>query len=192
MDLIECPNCLQRIPGHFAVCQFCNQPIPANLRKAVPKASMFQDDVDHQAGSGFSDEVVWRVYNGMAIFWMVTALWGILDVLVIRPGMAGRGIPIDVFSVLGAMIFLFRIVVAVGLLQRWEWARKVGTWISLIGIIVGLRNTLLSTVTILAFGPLGILIVLIALVDLALSAAIFWAIGETDRIMARDRMNYRR
>lgn len=188
--LIQCPNCNKTIPGTNTVCQFCQNPIPANLRAQPSKTNFKHSDDSLEAGSGLPPEKVWKIYNGLAWFWIITAGFNIL--LTAINAVQNPDSVSMIFVSIGIILNLVTILCGTGLLLKWEAIRSFVTTISVIKVVFGLIGLLGSAVSIIAFGLFGVIAVFFQLFDLILAAAMIWAISETERLIKlnyMDRMN---
>jgi hypothetical protein len=183
--LIQCPNCQKTIPATNQTCQFCQNPIPANLRAAPTKTNFKHSDDSLEAGSGLPAEKVWRIYNGLAWFWIITAGFNILSTIIYSLQKADASFLI--LASVGIFLNLVTILCGTGLLLRWEFIRNIVTTICVIKVLFGLFGLLGSTMSIIAFGFFGVLAVISQLFDLAISCGLIWAISETERLI---KLNY--
>lgn len=184
--LIACPKCGQTIPSSVDRCQFCGETIPANL-KLRPDESVYHDEDALQIGSGLPDEKVWKIYNGLCWFLVGLAAWNVLGHFVLRPLLERE----SAFGANEVVLIVFVLVQAAfgyALLQRVEWVRNVATFVMLAGTVVALLKLIGYLLSITMFGLLGVLFVILGLVELAIWGGMFWAIGETERLIERDRM----
>jgi membrane-associated HD superfamily phosphohydrolase len=190
--MIKCPNCGQTIPAANTICQFCQKPIPSNLRGPVPKTNYQQDDDSLEAGSGLPPEKVWKIYTFLAWFWIVSAVWEILASLLIYPLVSGTEFEFNIVHAFQLIFGLIQILFGVGMLARWEAIRKFVTALCCIRIVFGLLGLLGNLASILVFGIFGLIVVIMRIFDLGVNAAVIWAINETERLMSLERLNRRR
>ncbi len=190
--MIKCPNCGQTIPASNAICQFCQNAIPANMRGPVAKPNYQHHDDSLDAGSGLPPEKVWKIYTFLAWFWIVSAIWEILFDLLISPLVSGKDFEFTIFHVVGLLFCLVQILFGAGLLARWEGIRKFVTGLCCIRILFGLLSLVGAMGLIILNSILGLLMVFMTLFDLIANGAVIWAINETERLMSLERMQRRR
>lgn len=190
--MIKCPNCGQTIPASNAICQFCKNPIPVNLRAAVPKPNYKQDDDSLESGSGLPPEKVWKIYAFLAWFWIVSAVWELIFGLLVTPLMSGRDFEFTVFHGIFVLFGLIQVLFGVGLLAKWEGIRRFVTTLCVIRILFGLFALVTNLASIIIFGFFGLIAVIMKVFDLGVNAGIIWSINETERLMSLERMQTRR
>jgi hypothetical protein len=189
--IIQCPKCGQSIPNTNQVCQFCQTPIPINLRGAVQKQNLYHVEGEPQAGSGFPPETVWNVYAKLTVAWITFALLDLVLTIIVELAMTKGEIEFTPGLAIGILISVIKIILGFGLLQKWDAVRQFVSLISIIGLIRGLVTLAFSTMSIIVLGVFGLLFTIVTLFSLAINAAMIWAISETDRLIALDRMNRR-
>lgn len=185
--MIQCPQCGQTIPASNQVCQFCKAPIPPHMRGPVPKTNFQHDDDSLEVGSGLPPEKVWKIYNGLAWFWIATAALSIIfsAVFVVQKPTSGLGAVVDIIFAMATLL------IGVGLLAKNELARKAATFFCILSVVRGLLLVIGGMFSILIFGLLGVLFLIVYLFNLCLAAAMIWAVNETERLINWDRMNWR-
>lgn len=186
--MIKCPNCGNTIPASNQICQFCKNPIPVNLRAAVPKPNYKHDDDSLEAGSGLPPDKVWKIYTGLAWFWIITAGLGIMLAILSflpKPETAGS-------YMIGIIFDLITLLIGAGLLAKNEVARKAATFFCILSILRGLLLVLGGMISLLYAGIFGIPFLIVYIFNLCLAAGMIWAVNETERLMNWERMNYRR
>ncbi len=179
--IVPCPQCGQQIPATLQNCQFCGAIVSPAIRSAA-RSKSGEDELE--AGSGIAAAKVWKIYNGLAIFWVVSAgLSIILSAILasLNPDKAANYLGID-------LIFnLVTVLIGLGLIFRYELARKAATFFCILSIIRGFLLVVGGMLSLLYAGLFGIPFLIIYIINILLAAAMIWAISETERIMAFDR-----
>lgn len=172
VGMFPCPSCRKTLPPSAATCQFCG----ANVGK-VPR----QRDPSDITGHGVKKEYVWTMYFLLSAFWLAGAAWTILDVLVITPNQMGakfEGHGVIEYAIAG--FGGIRAIIALGLLFKVELVRAVVNFFAFLGLAIAFFELIGSLLNIAIFGPIGLVFVILAILDMAINAGIMWVIGETD------------
>lgn len=170
--MFPCPSCGKTLPPSALTCQFCG----ANVGK-VPR----QRDPSDVTGHGVKKEYIWTAYYLLAAFWLVGAIWSILDVLVVTPAQMGAKYEgHNAFTYAIAGFAGIRAIVALGLIFKVELVRAVVNFFAFLGLAGAFLRLIGSLLSIALFGPIGLLFVVLAIIDMAINAGIMWVIGETD------------
>lgn len=186
--MIQCPQCGQTILASNEICQFCKAPIPPSLRGPAPKTNYYHEEDSLEVGSGLPPDKVWKIYNGLAIFWIVTAAISIIGsaVFMVQKPIGAIGYTVDIVFSLATLL------IGVGLLAKNELARKAATFFCILSVVRGLLLVVGGMLSILVFGFFGVIFLIVYLFNLCLAMAMIWAVNETERLMNWNRMNWRR
>lgn len=174
--MISCPHCRATLPDGTTYCQFCRNNFAAGAAAQTNYRSQSDD-----AGPSYPEpqalNLKWvkPVYYGVATWWVVSALFSILRVF--SNGMAG--------SVVGAIVLLlslFSLLVGLGLIFKVELARgyvNIICWLNVVGGVFDIFGNFLLTFM-PKVGIFGVLGMIFAVINIALSILMIFVIGETD------------
>lgn len=180
--MITCPNCRQTLPDFVNQCQFCGADTRAVQRPAFqPVDDDGFDQPDLRTGSGLSGEWVRRIYYGLGTMWIVTGVWGLLDITLIGPAASKKPFEMSLLTGLIIGITCIRLVLAVGYMMRANIAKQIINVFAAIGLLFALLGLVGSLMTIMLVGPLGVVFVILQLIDVIVNGGIMWIIGESER-----------
>lgn len=137
-------------------------------------------DHEPRTGSGLSRETVWTFYYVICGAWLLSAIWDVINTLVILPRQPGYE-GIGGFAVVGLVFAGVQALIAIGLFARVEIARGIVNVIACINILFSLFGLLGGMMVTLVLGPLGVVITVMNIVEILVNGCIIWIIGETDR-----------
>jgi hypothetical protein len=167
MSTIQCPGCQRSLPASSVTCHFCGAAL-ANVPR--PK-----DAPKKKTGP---EPWVMTLYYLVAAYWILEGLVGVGGGIFSMVGADARP---SIFSYIGIAFGLFSMVLGLGLILRWDWARGV------VNIFCWLRiaRCILSIPGMAMVGAfLGTAMMLMSLFFLVFGAAIaglqIWLISETE------------
>jgi hypothetical protein len=163
VDIIKCPGCGNSLPPSFTKCHICGADLAGVAR---PKAPVKQKYVDPNKPAW-----VYPAYNAIAGYFLVSGLVTLVFSLVPAKG----GLPI-VSIVASAITIIF----GIGLLAKIEFIRGIANVLCFLNILGAVLRIAGSFVVTLVLGPLGILMLLLAVIDLCTNVFMIYLIGETD------------
>jgi hypothetical protein len=133
-----------------------------------------------KTGSGVSRETAWALYYVLCSVWLVSGIWSIVETLAIAPTQKGYE-GIGMFGVVGLVFSGAQVLVSIGLLAKVEIARGIVNVIAFLNLLSAAFGLLGGLVVTLVLGPLGVLIIVMNVIEIAVNGGIIWVIGETDR-----------
>lgn len=168
--MIVCPNCKNTLPDWVTSCQFCQ----ADVRSVQRTPN--KDDVERYSYK-LPDKTLWSIYYALCIFWLIGGAWDIYEGIP-RPkggeaGMLGFG------DMLSLAFGTFSVLVGLGLLLKIEIIRGIVNVISALNLLFGLIGLVTGIFALFTMAGLGYLLVAMNLLQVIVSGATIWIIGET-------------
>ncbi len=116
---------------------------------------------------------IWPAYYVLSIYWIISGIEGILRSLNEAPFGPGAE---PLALVMGA----FSALVGLGLLVRLEFLRGVGNLVCFLQILGGVLGLWTGVLSIAVLGPMGLIVTIMAILDVLTGGFMIYLIGETD------------
>ncbi len=172
--MIQCPKCSNSLPDWAQTCQFCHTDISKVPR---PKTAETNKRPLMQTAAW-----IWPAYYTISGYFVLSGIWTIVQILISlsakKSGVEVTGMgPIQVVMMI---IGVLTSAIGLGLLFKVEIVRgivNIFCWIRIASGILAIPTTIGMTVV---FGPLGIVMLVAAILDIVSSGLMIFLIGETD------------
>ena len=164
--MISCPKCHATLPDGSSYCQFCQT-------KFTPPAGARGDEGTDSSTQSVNLAWVWPAYYAIAGWWIINGVYGIAQALLSKnPG--------SVFSIISIVLCAVTLLVGLGLVLKVEMARGIVNVLCFLQILQGLFGILGSFLLSFAFGLLGAIAMVMAILQVALAGLMIFVIGETE------------
>jgi hypothetical protein len=122
LSTITCPQCARSLTPDALKCQFCGNPL---LNIVRPKGTV-QQIVGPQTG-------LINLYYGIAVYWIVEGLVTLIQraLSLSNPKVFTGG------AYTGLLVGGFSVLLGIGLIMRWDWARDAAKYFAAVRLILG-------------------------------------------------------
>jgi len=167
--MIKCPKCTATLPDGSGYCQFCQSTF-------VPVGPVQKQKEKVEIDFSGMPKWVWPAYRGIAIWWIVTGLYGIASTL-LGPGKDTPDVLFMAAEGLSAMI-------GIGLLAKVEFVRKLVNICCFLTILQGGLGVVRIIISPHITGILALIQLLIEVLNIGCAVLMIYLIGETESQMA--------
>lgn len=170
---MKCPRCQNSVISGVATCQFCGE----DLRGMAPtqKRSVFVDPDSHEVvHTGGRPTWVVPLYYVIAGWFVVSGVIDIIQVLM------NKKLDDAFLKILFLVLPSVRAILGLGLLAKIEFVRGIVNFVCGISLVLSILGLLGSFADILAFGGLGVLMLILNVFNICTYGLMIYLIGETD------------
>lgn len=174
--MINCPKCQATLPDWAQTCQFCQtdvKSVPRPKAPLAPKASLTTSS---------APSWVPGAYYALCAFFILEGSFNIFQAIMsTKEKFMGETIGWTAGTYISIVFGAFTALLGLGLLLRVELARGIVNFFCGLRILFGLAGLLGGLGGTLLFGPLGLIVVVMNIVDIVTAAFMIYLIGETDK-----------
>jgi hypothetical protein len=163
--MIKCPKCSATLPDGSGYCQFCQATF-------VPLDPVGKREEKQEINFAAMPNWVWPAYRGIAIWWIVTGLYGVVSSL-LTAGSAGPNVFVIAIEGLSAIL-------GIGLLARIEFVRKLVNFCCFLQILLGAVSVFGIIISPHITGVYGLIMLVIEVANIACAVLMIYLIGETE------------
>lgn len=172
--MIQCPKCAASLPDWAKTCQFCGGDTKSVAR---PVAAQKYQNPAFQA-----PQWVWGAYYAVCVYFILGGVGGIFDTIrMTHMKLLGEEMGWTLGSYVGILINAIVIIFGIALMLRVEAARGIVNFVCGMRIIFGVFKLAGALIGSLFVGPLGLLLALWIVLDIATAALMIYLIGETEK-----------
>src|SRR5437899_1950147 len=169
--MIKCPGCQATLPDGALQCQFCGAQLAAPpVARGYARGQTRQSSAMPGAPSW-----VMPAYYGIALWWMLSGAWDILQATVWAGKDSG-----GFLDVLGILFGGITALVGLGLLLRIDVVRGIVNVLCFLQIVFGILGLITSFLLSGPLGMIGILGMIHSIVDIGTAGLMIYLIGETE------------
>ena len=169
LNTITCPQCARSLTPDALKCQFCGNPLQNIVR---PKGTV-QQIVGPQTG-------LINVYYGVAAYWIAEGV-----VTLIQRGLSLKDPKTFTGGAYtGLLVGGFSVLLGIGLIMRWDWARDAAKYFAAVRLILGVLAimAIAGLTTLFGGGPVA-LVLITAILGVIAAGVQLWILPKTENII---------